>query len=247
MFALSSIAFAVLLVGAVVAAALRSRRNGGDPATLLRFTRGAGVAYAMLAVVGTLIAVIQALSQDSVPVTIPVRQFWPEVLPGIEILDGPTATITSGGFERAEVEIAGLDTTARVLLAAGHLVQGATITLIAIVIVILCTRVLDGSPFRPMLSRAMTVAAAAVAIGGSVWQVCFQIAGSVASSQALTVSAWATDTAVAGDPGTDVGWPQPAIGLTFEFWPLLAGLVLAVLAVAFRHGERLQHDMEGLV
>ena len=35
--------------------------------------------------------------------------------------------------------------------------------------------------------------------------------------------------------------------LTVPFWPLGAGLALALLAAAFRAGERLRRDTEGLV
>jgi hypothetical protein len=48
------------------------------------------------------------------------------------------------------------------------------------------------------------------------------------------------------DPFT--AWiPQSTFAIAFPFWPIAAGLGLAVLAVILRHGSRLQSDVKGLV
>jgi hypothetical protein len=133
------------------------------------------------------------------------------------------------------------------LLAGGHGLQGVTMALIAGTIAVLCSRLLAGSPFRPVLSRSTTIAAVAIAAGGLAWQVCFELAGTRASAQVLTVTGWRAEESVMADPATDIGWPDPSFGFTLDFWPILLGLALAALAAAFRHGERLQRDVEGLV
>jgi hypothetical protein len=238
---------AVAMLALAVVMIVRIRRGKAGPATVLRVTRFLAIAYAGLAVLGTLFGVFQSLLTETVQLSMPVREFWPELRPTVEILDGPTASVLYGGFQRAEVAVSGLDLPARLLLAGGHLLQGVTMTIIAVAVAVLCTRLLAGSPFRPVLSRSVMVAAVAVAAGGILWQLCFQLAGVLASAQVLTVTAWTADEAVMADPGTDIGWPEPSFGFTLEFWPLMLGLALAALAAAFRHGERLQRDTEGLV
>jgi hypothetical protein len=223
----------------------RARRGTRDAASTLKVARVVAVVYGVLVLLGTLITVLQTLLEDAVQLSLPVRTFWPDLRPTVEILDGPTATVAGGGFEQAEVAVAGLDLTARLLLAGGHALQGITMALIAGAIALLCTRLLAGSPFRPVVSRVMMIAASAVAAGGIAWQICFELAGLLASSQVLTVNAWTASEAVTAEGVT--GLPEPAMGFEIEFWPLFLALALAALAAAFRHGERLQRDVEGLV
>ena len=45
-----------------------------------------------------------------------------------------------------------------------------------------------------------------------------------------------------------LGWPEPAPwSVNFSFLPFAVALVLALLGLAFRAGERLQAETEGLV
>lgn len=251
MFGILPLALAALLV-ALIAVTLAWRRRGAtaDPSSsTLLVTRFVAIAYGVLTLVITVVTVVITLASDAVGVRMPVRQFWPEAHPWITIEQGPTAFVTEGGFSLADVTVSGLGTDARLLLAAGHALQGLTFTVIAVVVALLCHRLLRGMAFRPVLTRSINVAAAAIAAGGVLWQVCFWFGSSIASAQVLTVTGWRSDDPRAEDPSFDfaTGLPEPTFALTIDFWPLFLGLALAAVAAAFRYGERLQRDTEGLV
>jgi hypothetical protein len=152
-----------------------------------------------------------------------------------------------------DVLVEGLGLDARLWLAAGQLTQGATLTILATIFAMLCHRLLDGSPFRPTITRAVSVSAVVIGVGGIAWQILYAVANGIAARQALQVNSWS-----GGAPNpeiadylfrTDIGMgiPEPSPHFTIDFWPLYFALILAALAFAFRYGERLQRDTEGLV
>jgi hypothetical protein len=77
----------------------------------------------------------------------------------------------------------------------------------------------------------------------------WRLAGRV---EALQYSDGAAEGAIAAlDPFTELaqyGWPTPyGFQLTVPFWPVAAGLGLALVAAAFRMGAQLRHDTQGLI
>jgi len=248
LFALPLILLAALLLWGARRSAPRSA------SVTLVVTRVIAVAYAAITLVVTAVSVVATLVMDTVEVSIPVRQFWPEAHPWITIQEGPTATVTDGGFSLAEVTVSGLGTDVRLLIAAGNALQGLTFVVIAVAVALLAHRLLGGRAFKAALSRMVSICAVAIAAGGVLWQVCYWIGGSIASEQLLRVGGWRSHELFADDPraldGFDplvTGLPEPTFALTIDFWPLFLGLALAAVAAAFRYGERLQHDTEGLV
>ena len=97
-------------------------------------------------------------------------------------------------------------------------------------------------------------AAWTIAVAGTAWQVFLEIGGSIASRQVLEITGWSAHWPTkevanyfTGDVGSATGLPLPYPSFQIEVWPILAGLALAAVALAFRYSERLQKDAEGLV
>jgi hypothetical protein len=90
----------------------------------------------------TVSTVVSDLTSRSISLRLPVYEFWPTLPAGATIISGPTAEVTGGGFTSAEVYVSGLDTAARAWLAGSSLLQGATIIMIAIVVVTLSSTIL---------------------------------------------------------------------------------------------------------
>lgn len=254
------VTLAVVVTLVVVSIVVIRRRSAGATSddrrpVLLIIGRFLALLYAGVMTIGVVVNTIVMLVNDTVTVALPVQQFWPEIYPWITLDPAPVASVVGGGFTTADVMVNGLGMDARLALAAGGAVQGLTFIVIASVIALLCHRLLGGTPFRPLLAKSTTWAAAVVAIGGIVWQILFEIGGSAASRQVLQVRGWGSNL-----PSVDMadyvdshfepfamGLPEPAMGFTVEVWPLLLGIALAAVAVAFRYSERLQKDSEGLV
>ena len=219
------------------------------PPKLLRATFALSVIYIAGTLIGTVILVVQALlSEGPVDVTIPLAQFWPQLYPGVEITDGPTAEVVGGGITSAQVRMTGLGMDARLFLAGGYLVQGVTFVLIGIAVATVCSRLGGGDPFAGAISRAVRLAAASIMIGGIVWQVLLNVGGLIAAGQALNVTGSTAVTDLLPGDGepvgrTGTGWPDPGT-FSLELWPIWLGLALLAVAAAFQYGDRLQRERE---
>ncbi|BCW80507.1 hypothetical protein [Arthrobacter sp. NicSoilC5] len=196
--------------------------------------------YLGLSALGTLYLVGTALlSSGAVPIKLPVRQFWPQVPEGVDILDGPSAQVAGGGFTYADVEVLGLGADVRLLLAAGYLLQGLVAIAIAVAVLKLTARAKQPGSFQTGLGRALRMAGSALILGGIAWQICFSVAGSVASQQVLAYTSWGGPNAAAETVnGPITNGPlgvAAATGFSFEFWPILVGIVLLATSAGLRY------------
>lgn len=208
------------------------------------------VAY--IYVIGTVLFTGAQLMSDftskAVQISLPVQEFWPGLPAGAKITGGPTAHVVSGGFTDATVSVSGLNVAARSWLAASSLLQGATILVLAIVVVTLCSTILRNQPFQPAVTRGIRTAGFAVMLGGIGWQTCSANAGLSTSQQVLQLeSAEFKNRIDFTDITTIIGFPSPSSAFHIDLWPIWVGLAFFALAAAFRYGEHLQRDTEGLV
>lgn len=163
-------------------------------------------------------------------VTLPTSVDVPDTSPTNGAVPG-IPTVIGGQFDTATVAAAGLGTSARLLIAAAALVGMLATVLVALAIAYLCRRLRRGDPFIPTLSRAIFVAALTLMIGGVIGQG-LTVAGAWLACDELNAARHSHEF-VPGGP--------------IDFAPIIAGIVLGVIAAAFRIGERLQRDTEGLV
>lgn len=250
----------VVLVLAVVAMILLApRRNAGKPpetpdpeaiagGTMVRATRRIAWLYVAACVLGGLVSTVETLWGDAVTVKLPVAEFWP-TLPDSVTIQTPLAAVEAGGFTWATVSASGLDLQTRLMLSGAVLAQAALAVVAGLVIIKLCTSVMNKTLFGPRLIRGAQQLAGVVFLGGLVWQACQIFGGTMAAEQLLGANAWG----ISGDtiPWTDihniVGLPSVAYSWEFNFWPIGVALVLLVLAELFRQGSKVQKDAAGLV
>lgn len=250
---MGSVAWIALLViisiGVALAVVIVRAKSAAAPGTAaVRAARVVGVISIVASGIGTIVGVVRTLFDTSVSVLMPVDPFWPSIPTGVT-LEGLHATVVGGGFTEAQVDVAGLDLPARVWLAASELLQGGTIVVIALVIVMLCSNIMRQDPFRAALTRSIGLTGIAIIVGGLVWQVCGAIGGGLASDQVLGLTGGSIDTQAFTYDDFSVVFGLPGVGhnWSLDFWPIWIGLVLFALAAVFRYGEKLQRDTEGLV
>lgn len=235
----------VVLIGVTVAIARSRRADRPTESTVISATLVAAALWAGFSVIGAALSVIANL-QPQVWITVPVREFWPE-LPTGTVLEGMSATIAGGGFTSAELSLDGLSAGPRaawaVSQALGWLIPGTVASLIAVA----CFQLRRGRPFAPVLARVTFVTALVVLVGGIAAQLLGDLAGSVAAVEALQWQSGRYDQVEGIEDGIEAWWPKPGLDITIPFWPIGAGLGLAALAAVFRYGSRLQRDTEGLV
>ena len=147
--------------------------------------------------------------------------------------DAGSGTITSGTFDTATVSAGSLDGGTIALSVLGTAFGILTSAAVAAALALLCWRMLHPQVFSRSLSTVVTTSGAVVLIGGII-------------SQAIHVFvAWmVADQLNAASAGLDGFWPISAeVDPTF----MALGVGLALVGLAFSHGERIQRDTEGLV
>lgn len=247
-FAVSLVVAVAVLGTAVIVAGRYLRRSGGqeDTAGTVGVALWVAGAWAVMGAVGAVIAVLGALLQPEVTITVPVAEFWP-ALPAGTALEGMTATRVSGGFTSVDLTVTGLSTGARILWAVSQGVAWLLPAAIAGLLAVACHQLRAGRAFAPVVAKMAMITAVVVAVGGLTMQVAGDIAGNLAAVEVLQ---W-TSAEYPDIPGIEdelqAWWPQPGFGVEFPFWPLAAGLGFAALGAVFRSGSRLQRDTEGLV
>lgn len=137
-------------------------------------------------------------------------------------------------------------------LAAAQPCQGTMVVAIGISIAVLASRLVRGDPFGRVLSSTAFATAAAIGVGGILWQLCSGIGGQLVSAQMLTVSGWQINDRnlasnnFAGNNVSEIGLPIPAEGFKVDLWPIGAALAIVAIGIAVRYGETLQSDAERL-
>jgi hypothetical protein len=196
----------------------------------------------------------RSLLTNTTTFEVPLTVHVPDVrIPGLMIVK-PSAVIVSGGADRATITVTGLSWLSRILLASGSLVQVAVTIVIAVVVLRLARNVRAGKPFDG-LSRSLIQCGVVLFVGALLWSVVGGIGSYAAGREALEIHGWGADEGtlaaqLLGDSTTDLsyfGWPAPTLFITLPFWPLGIASALALLGAAFRTGERLQKDTEGLI
>lgn len=198
---------------------------GRMDAGLLQVCSVLGVLFAGSALIIGVFGFIQTLTSDSVAVTQPVSIFLADV-----DTDGQ-ASIARGETTAAEMTVDGLSTTARLLLGGGTLLLILVQVMIAIAIVVLCRQLLDGRPFVTALRRLIGALAVVVLVGGMFGQALYGFGNFQVATELNT------------DP---IGSEFPLM-MYIDSTPFIVGFVLALVAMAFSIGERLQRETEGLV
>ncbi|CAL4858659.1 hypothetical protein MMM2322_00295 [Microbacterium sp. MM2322] len=240
----------LLIVGTILAFALAMARKqwaGQDPTTLVRVTRVVAIIWTGVAVVGAAVALLTALLAPGVAITMPIREFWPQ-LPDTVALDVGTARRVSGGFTEVTLTVEGLDATARVLWAFSQAITWVVPGFVALFVAVTCSRLLSGAAFTPVVAKMAITTGAVIALGGVAAQVMGDIAGSIASTQLFGAKGGGWEGDFPGIDNVFDAWlPSATLQISFPFWPIAVGLAFAVLAAVLRHGSRLQRDVKGLV
>ena len=203
-------------------------RAAGLTGTGLLTIQFIALVYAAVAVAGGVVAVAESLGGESLEMTLPASASLPTA-----VLGDPEATgqprVLSGQFTHASASIADLGLAPRVLHAAGSGILSLTAVTVALALAYLCWTLYKRRPFLAATTRAIEVAAAALLVGG------------FAGPALLGFSAW---TAI-----DQLGLDQDLLPLSLQIdlMPVVAGVALAIVAMAFQLGERMQRDTEGLV
>jgi hypothetical protein len=221
---------------------------------LIRFVEIACWAAIVIAVVAGVVTVAQSLVVNQTTVAVPLAVHTPAVkVPGVELLK-PDAVILSGGADRATLTIEGLSWEPRIWLAIEVLLQSAVAVLLALVVKRLAINMKAERPFSG-LARPMLISAYVLFVGSALWSIAGSIGSYMAGREALQLHGWSGPDSVFGSVPLDgwealsyFGWPEAGDwSVSFSFLPFAAAFVLALLGLAFRAGERMQADSEGLV
>jgi len=237
----------VILISAVLALPfwiMRTASQGGE--ALLRVVRLFSVGAMVIAVGGAAIR-LTGLAGLTATVTVPVSPVPIRVPDGVTF-DLVTAKLVAGGLDRATVTADGLSLSTKLVLAAGSILWTAVVITVALVVLRLLRSLGEADPFA-LGSAALIKAGWVVMVGGTLAAWVGNLGDWLASKDVFEVWLWSSTKELGeGEDLASLGWPSPAaMQLDFPWVPLVAGLVLVVLAAVFRHGAQLRRDAEGLV
>ncbi|MEW1835256.1 hypothetical protein [Microbacterium sp. NPDC079995] len=239
----------LLIIGTIVAfaiAAARRSRSEDDAGSLVRVTRVIGVLWVMFAAVGAVANLLLPLLTPAVTITMPIQEFWPQLPSTVDLQTD--ATRVSGGFTSATLVVEGLTPLARALWGISQMIVWTIPVVIALFVVMACSRLLEGAAFAPVVAKMATTTGAVVAFGGVAAQIMGDIAGSIASTQLFGAKGGSWEGDYAGIGNVFDAWvPASTVQISFPFWPVAVGLAFAVLGAILRSGARLQNDVKGLV
>lgn len=239
--------FIVLILLALAAAVLllRAAWRADDARAIVNTTYWLALIFSVVITITGTIAVVTTLVAKIVTVDIAVATFWPTLPEGVT-LEGMDASIRSGGFTTATLDLAGLSMSARILLATSIALQVVTVVAISSAVVAMCRQARTGRPFARTGARVATVAAVIVAAAGLAAQTIGDIGANMAARQALDWEGAGQD-CTESCPDITTWWPEPAITFELSLWPIGAALVLVALGMIWRHGAALERETEGLV
>lgn len=138
--------------------------------------------------------------------------------PGVELAEEHSARITLANPSFAE----------HLLFRTGPALAAALAIAVLFLLRAIVGSVDRGEPFIATNVRRLRVLAIALAVGGIAVEIVGELTREALIERSQAADLWASS-------------------FTLGLWPLLAGLVVAVLAEVFRHGARLREDVEGLV
>lgn len=235
----------VVLLILVMLVVISLRRQRWGTRDVVRSTGTVAALGALVAGVAIVVTLARAIGGDDLNITVPVAEFWPALNPGVTDVQGPTATVTGGGFTSADVQVHGLDTATRVLWISGQVVGLLVPLSVCLLIVLACWKLLNGDPFVALVTRVALWTSAIVLVGGLAAQILQQVAASRAARALLDVTGY-TAPDVHGEM-LPTGLPSSTGSWSVSLWPVGAALLIAAFAALVRYGTRLQQDVEGLV
>ncbi|PYF99317.1 hypothetical protein SAMN05216184_10726 [Georgenia satyanarayanai] len=206
-----------------------------------RVALGATAAVAALvavgAAVGGVMSVVQALRDD--PLTL---HGFPLVNARTPEFTEPFGQVSEAWYESAALTVTGLPTAARWPFAAQSAVTALAVVGVSLALLWLALRVLRNRPFGRSMTAALVASAVLIIVGGTV----SQLLG--AAGNAAVVDHLGTDITGGADTARPEGYEGlMTFALDLSLAPVGVGLALAVVALAFQIGARLQRDTEGLV
>lgn len=194
-----------------------------DTIALWLFT-GVTAFFGVAVLVGVVPAIVELFAED-VSLSVSASQPVP-----VDAATG-TARIISGEFDRADLQVTGVDLWPRIALAIALALSSLCTAAIAATIVALCLGILSGRPFVRSVAWVLTTASLVL------------IAGNLIGAFFNTVAMFSIVAALNPDP-VEAVFPFAS---EYDLTPLLIGLVFGAVATAFQLGQRMQRDTEGLV
>jgi hypothetical protein len=140
---------------------------------------------------------------------------------------GGSIQLIEGTFRTADITVAGVTAGVRALLASSILLDALTHLAVVFGVIMLCVALVRGRPFMPAMVRTLIGIALALVIGGML--------GSGLLGFANMEIAHALNR------------PDFPMVAELDFTTAFFGIVLALVVSAFKIGERLQRDTDGLI
>lgn len=240
----------LLIVGILFLRSRNSGRSVSSAVSVARIAAWAGIGIMLISVVPNIATLV---SNEQITVEVPVEPYWPQ-FPNVSDVVPDRGDSVEGEITSVMVTASHLSVESRLLLISGSLISALGTIAVLGSIILLCTKLLAGSPFDRALRRSGHLAAVAVAIGGFIGQILIGIGSARVGEETLRVDGFSY--ASLGEAHIPDGspWPIPSFGVNFEFAPLFTALAILVVVELVSAGIQLTQqnatlkaDTDGLV
>lgn len=195
-----------------------TRSNRAD----LYSTIAVGVIVIIITVWITVLRIAEILPNDAVPVLVPLFETT------TKLPFGPGGSPVTAEIEQATISVSGMAPITVASLVLAQLVTAATIIAVTVCVGLFCRNMLAGTTFSRTNTRLVFASSVSIVAG---WAAASLLTTMGVNGAFAALSEHSYDTMVA----------------TIDWLPVLFAMVLSAVALAFRAGERMQRDTEGLV
>lgn len=226
-----------LILSGLIGLAVWDARRRRSPAVIVDVAGAIARIWVVVAAFGIVLAAWRWFAAGDiwvpgVPVVLDLPALSCEGMEPSVTATGPT--LVCGTVDSADLTVAGAGIGIRALLAGGDILALLAVAVPGVVLALACSRTLKGFPFSRVVSRWLLIGAVVVLVAGLGSELLSSLGRTILSNELFPD---------AGTGITSTGVYRVAV----SFWPIGAAFALAALGGIFRHGERLQREMAGLV
>lgn len=185
-------------------------------------TIGVGIIVAVFTIVTTTLRIISIVPNLDIPVLVPFADTT------ADLPIGPGGSLVTVAVETATVTASHLAATTVVSLVLSEIVGALTVLAVTTLICLLCRNMLSGTMFSRTNSRLVTASSFTIVVG---WGL-----GTILTTMGVN-----------GTFGALSDYSYDNVIFTMNWLPFVFAMTLGALALAFRAGERMQRDTDGLV
>ena len=225
----------------------------------LLFLRSTALITLILTLIGAFAKTVELIWGSTTTVAINTAPFWPVNPPTFEYKTDGTASVISGGFSSALVDISGLSLGTKLTFLLSTLASAVLVVILCLFVLQIVDALRAGNAFGDALVARASLTGWVVLAAGLVASGALQIANYLSQVEFFGRERnwdWGSNNGTIDNPwltGQDFdmekvfGVVKPHFQLSIDIWPILIAVALLVSAKILKSGREMRTELDGLV